>query len=163
MYDADELALQHAQLRNRPKAQEKDAQSVANWLNNHPGAIHPDETQYLDEHSDLFAMAPKEKVPLRSLLEKSERFRRWSFWRKAPRLHDINVIYTSDFKIDFFVGLINTILGLAMLIAPLWILAFVQEKVHRLAVITVFLVCFLSLVTFSTVVRPFESLGATAA
>jgi hypothetical protein len=159
----DELVLQHTQLRTRPKVSKKDAQSVANWFHNHPGAIHLEETQYINEHSDLFAVAPKDKAPLRILLEKSSRFRRWSLWRKTPKSQDKSIIYTSENKIEFFISLINTILGLAMLIAPLWILAFVEDRVFRLVVITVFLVCFLCLVTFTTVVRPFESLGATAA
>ncbi|KAF2107349.1 hypothetical protein BDV96DRAFT_506545, partial [Lophiotrema nucula] len=58
---------------------------------------------------------------------------------------------------------INTTLGMIMLIAPLWILAFVDHIVNRLAVITTFLVFFLCLVTFTTAAKPFESLGATAA
>ena len=155
--------IQHTQLRSRPKVSKQDVQSVANWFRNHQNAIHPEETQYLDERSDLFAMVPKDKAPLRRLLEKSSRFRRWSLWRKMPKSQDASVIYTSDQKVELFIGLINTTLGLAMLVAPLWILAFVENKVYRLVIITMFLICFLSVVTFTTVARPFESLGATAA
>ena len=137
--------------------------SVSHWFYNHPEAILPGESQYINQTSDLFAIASKDKAPLRRLLEKSTHLRQWSLWRKEPKVEDENVFYTSDHRMDFFVGMIITIVGICMLVVPLWILAFTQTKARQLAVITSFLVCFLCLVTFTTVAKPFESLGATAA
>ena len=50
-----------------------------------------------------------------------------------------------------------------MLLVPLWVLAFVTWVVYRLAIITSFVVVFLFFVSFTTVARPFETLGAAAA
>ncbi|KAF2470794.1 uncharacterized protein BDR25DRAFT_369291 [Lindgomyces ingoldianus] len=159
----NELVIQHSEVRSRPRVPEKDISSISNWFHNYENAIHPPETSYIHSHGDLFAVVPKNKTPLRRLLEQSSHFRLWKLWKKAPKIQDENIHYTSDQRIDFFVGMINTTLGLIMLIVPLWLLAFVGKTVNRLAIITAFLVCFLSLVTFTTIARPFESLGATAA
>jgi hypothetical protein len=61
------------------------------------------------------------------------------------------------------VNLIITVLGLSMLVAPLWWLAFVAHTAKRIGIITGFVVAFLCFVTFATNARTFESLGATAA
>ena len=76
---------------------------------------------------------------------------------------DKNVYYIADKKIDRFItGFIMTV-GLAMLIAPLWILFFLEGLVQRLAVISAFIVLFVTLVSVTTVAKPFESLAAAAA
>ena len=72
-------------------------------------------------------------------------------------------VYLVDKRIDMFVALIITIVGLLMLIVPLWVLAFVGKTTYRLAIITAFVVIFLCFVSFTTVARPFETLGAAAA
>lgn len=109
-------------------------------------------------------MVPKTKSPLRRLFEHWKGFRLFRFWREdaEAQAHSENTIYTSDKRIDLFVGLITTIIGLAMLVIPLWILAFVNGLVGRLAIITAFLVIFLCFVAALTIARPFEALGATA-
>ena len=78
-------------------------------------------------------------------------------------MEDKNVHYTSDQRIDVFVNTIIVMVGLIMFIVPLWVLAFVTWVVHRLAIITSFVVVFLCFVSFTTVARPFETLGAAAA
>jgi hypothetical protein len=50
-----------------------------------------------------------------------------------------------------------------MLIVPLWVLNETNGARTRLAVITTFIVIFLGLIAFTTVVKPFESLAAAAA
>jgi hypothetical protein len=62
-----------------------------------------------------------------------------------------------------FVNIVIALIGLIMLIVPLWWLAFVTPVRHRLAIITSFVVVFLCFVSFTTVARPFETLGAAAA
>ena len=141
----------------------KDITSVSNWFQNNKNAILEDETQYITYERDLFAMVPKNKTPLRQLLEKSSGFRLFLLWRKRRNHEDETIHYISDQRIDFFVSLVITVLGLMMLIAPLWLLAFITDKVHRLEIITSFLMAFLCLISFATIARPFESLGATAA
>jgi hypothetical protein len=108
-------------------------------------------------------MVPKNKTPLRRLLETSSHFRLASLWRKPSKIQDDNIHYSSDQRIDLFVNVIMTSMGMIMLILPLWVLAFVERTTYRLAIITTFLALFLCLVSFATVAKPFESLGATAA
>lgn len=159
-----ELVIQHSNIRSRPRVQDKDVASISNWFHNHQHAILTDETEYINHTSDLFSMVPKTKAPLRRLLERSSHFRLARVWRRTlPENDDENVRYASDQRIDHFVALIITAIGLTMLIAPLWILAGVQEMSSRLGVITAFIVGFVVLLSLTAVVRPFESLAGAAA
>lgn len=123
----------------------------------------------MDKADDLIQLVPKSSTPLRRLLEKSSRFRLSSLWRtKDPPLpqhsvHPEEIHYSSDTKIDNSIGITITILGMLMLIVPLWVLNETSGARTRLAVITTFIVIFLGLIAFTTVARPFESLAAAAA
>jgi hypothetical protein len=115
-------------------------------------------------------LVPKSITPLRQLLEKSTHFRFSRLWAKTPPdlpthsiTHPETVHYSSDARIDRFIGVTITVLGMGMLIAPLWVLAYTEVMWKRLCVITGFIVLFLGLVAFTTVARPFESLAAAAA
>ncbi|KAN0089020.1 hypothetical protein V8E51_019280 [Hyaloscypha variabilis] len=162
-----EFMLLQAQLRNKPSIPPKDVNSVKTWFKNHVNAISEPESRYIDQNSDLIQLVPKTKTPLRRLLERSQRFRLWQKWhvkREDLEGHDPHhEIYTSDEHIEAFVTLTIGSVGLAMLIAPLWILNFVDGPVTSLAIITSFIVLFMCLVSFASVAKPFESLGATAA
>jgi hypothetical protein len=159
--------LQHAQLRNKPSIPPKDVNSVKTWFENHVNAISEPESRYIDQKSDLIQLVPKTKTPLRRLLERSQKFRLWKTWhvkRDDLESHDPDhEIYTSDEQIEGFVTLTIGSVGLVMLIAPLWILKFVDGPVTSLTIITSFIVLFMCLVSFASVAKPFESLGATAA
>ena len=125
-----------------------------------------EETEYIKKTSDLFSLVPTPKSPLRSLLERSSRFRLLNLWRQKnvdPSLNDDNVHYIADKKIDRSITAFIMTVGLAMLIAPLWILAFLEGLVPRLGVISAFIVLFVALVSVTTVAKPFESLAAAAA
>ena len=163
----DELVLQHSQIRNRPQVPKKDVRSLDNWFYNHENAILAEETNYIKHPSDLFSLVPTPKTPLRSLLEHSSHFRLLRLWQQNGVDHsaseDKNVHYISDKKIDRFIASFIMSLGLIMLIAPLWILAFVGGLVPRLGVISAFIVLFVALVSVTTVAKPFESLAAAAA
>jgi hypothetical protein len=159
----NELVIQHSKLRKRPPLDKKDRNNIVNWFWNHGNAIAAEESEYIQHADDLFAMVPKLKTPLRRFMEQSRHFRLFRLWMKASPVEDENVHYTSDQRIDLFVNLIIALIGLVMLIVPLWVLAFVTWVVHRLAIITSFVVVFLCFVSFTTVARPFETLGAAAA
>lgn len=159
----NELFLQHTKLRNKPVVHPRHIKSVLNWHHNHGNAIKAEEIEYLDHSKDLVSMVNKTKSPLRQLLEKSSHFRLLGIFREASEWRDQYVINTSDKRIDMFIALVTTIIGLGMLVAPLWILAFVSGIVYRLAIITIFLVVFLCFVSTGTVAKPFEALGAAAA
>ncbi|PVH88906.1 hypothetical protein DL98DRAFT_622567 [Cadophora sp. DSE1049] len=173
--------LQQSELKKFPQAARQDLQSVRNWHFNHGGkdlengevdltccAISPEEQEYLDRPQDLFSVVPREKAPLRRLLDRSRKFRIASFWRsnEAPSLpiYDQDVItYTSDKRIDRFVAVLIVWIGTVMLLVPMWILQALDKSNHKLGVITAFVVVFLGLVSYATVAKPFETLAATAA
>lgn len=159
----NELLLQHSELRARPRVPPKDIESISNWSHNNHNAILKDGTEYITHSKDLIAVVPKPKTLLRQFLERSSHFRLLRLWRKHSEVEDENIHYSSDQRIEAFVALIIMVVGLAMLIAPLWILAYVSSTVHRLAIITSFVLVFLCFVSSTTVARPFETLGAAAA
>ena len=76
-------------------------------------------------------------------------------------------IYTKDALVDKFVTCIIMLVGLGMLIGPLWWLQHLsnyQANLQiRLGVITAFLILFAILISLLAIVRPFEVLAATAA
>lgn len=76
-------------------------------------------------------------------------------------------IYHNDSRIEKFVTCATIALGLAMLIAPLWLLQYFTaaggSTRDRLLIITCFLIGFAVLVSILTISRPPEVLGATAA
>ncbi|KAI1743328.1 hypothetical protein F4680DRAFT_409826 [Xylaria scruposa] len=156
-----DLVSQHSELRSRPRVLSKDIHSIRNWFEMHHNAILADETEYINHERDLFSMVTRPRSPLRKLLERSSHFRLFSLWQKRS-LDEDRIRYTSELRIELCASIIVIVIGLAMLITPLWILANVGDTVLRLAVITAFVVAFLPLVTFSSTARPFETLAATA-
>jgi hypothetical protein len=113
---------------------------------------------------------PKPTTPLRRILETSSRFRLSRLWAQAPpdlpihTSHATGTIhYSSDARIDAFIGLIITTSGTVMLVAPLWILETMDDSVYKLGVITVFIVLFLALVAFTMPTNPLGSLATAAA
>ncbi|KAF2109647.1 hypothetical protein BDV96DRAFT_502346 [Lophiotrema nucula] len=157
-----DLANSFSQLRSRPKAPQKSINSTRNWFANHRNAILEEETEYINQKNDLFQMVPTTPSPLRGLLERSTRFRLLKLWEKRS-VDDNTIHYISDRRIDLFVNMVTTLLGLAMLISPLWILAHVKPMASRLAIMTSFIFIFLLLVRSLSAARPFEVLAATAA
>ena len=163
----DEFVLQHSQIRARPPVPRKDICSLDNWFYNNGNAILTEETDYTKHAADLFSLVPTPKSPLRSLLERSSRFRLLRLWQQEGDEQSVNddknVHYISDKKIDRFIAALVMTLGLNMIIAPLWILAFLQVTVQKLGAISAFIVLFVTLVSATTVAKPFESLAAAAA
>jgi hypothetical protein len=166
---SDEFMFYFSQLKARPPVPGKDSKSIGNWLENHMNAIQAEEAAYINHTSDLFSVVPKPKSPLRNLFEKSLHFRIFRPWRvKRDDIENYSYdmkheLYISDERVDAFISIIIACTGLVMLIAPLWILEFTKSSIASLAWITGFIVLFLCMVTYATVAKPFETLGATAA
>lgn len=146
----------------------RNINNIETWFSNHSNvAILASETNYIKHPYDLFSLSPTPKSPLRLLLEKSRHFRELKVWKQEdfdPAVKKDELVgLSSDSKIDNFVAGIIMALGLAMLIAPLWVLAFVNDLVRKLGVISAFIVLFFGLISFTTTAKPFESLAAAAA
>ncbi|CRL29074.1 unnamed protein product [Penicillium camemberti] len=162
------FVLQYTNIKTRAAATERDIDSLRNWLYNHEGAIVAEEQSYINK-DDLFPLIPKERSPLRRLFEMSSRFRMSRFWKRKSVTSDLpthcheTIQLYSDERIDIFVTFTSVVIGLAMLIAPIWILAYTAPVAAKLAIITAFILLFLALVSFGTNAKPFESLAATAA
>jgi hypothetical protein len=71
--------------------------------------------------------------------------------------------YERNEKLEGFVTIVICLVGLLMLIAPLWILKAVGQPGPRLEIITAFIIVFLGLIQSVTIAKPFETLAATAA
>jgi hypothetical protein len=143
---------------------------VSNWLYNAENAIADEEAAYLTHTSDLFPLVPKPKSSLRKLLECSSIFRLSRFWRTKPSRSDPDVFeylgqhihYSSDDNRAFRQhhhpnsGRDN---ANRTALDP----RIVHGTIDRLGIITLFILLFLVLLSFTTVAKPFESLAAAAA
>lgn len=72
------------------------------------------------------------------------------------------LFYTDDRNIEIFTSIGIFLAGSIMFVVPLWILQTIHEFQERLIVITVFIFVFLTVLTSSTLGKPFEILAATA-
>lgn len=161
--------IQVATINQYSKAVHRDIESLQQWHWNHDNAaISKEEQHYLTHNQDLINVLTKEKSPLRRLLDRSERLRKLRFWaHEKPRelpLYDADYVgLFSDKKIDRFMTVVILVIGLIMLIAPMWILQTLDNNNHKLGTITGFIVLFLGIVSYATAARPLEALAATAA
>jgi hypothetical protein len=145
----------------------KDIQHARNWHTTNEGAIHTKKLAYLDETDDLFQINPHFRIPLWHFLEKSSRFGWLPVFRRKPQdttSYDPDTMYYErNERIENFITIIVCLVGLFMLIAPLWILQQAPSPGPRLAIITTFIVAFLGLMQSVTIAKPFETLAATTA
>jgi hypothetical protein len=73
------------------------------------------------------------------------------------------VTYISDKRVDTFAYVVIVGVGMAMLIAPMWVLEFLDSQLVKLATITTFIIAFLAMISGASSAKPFEVLAATAA
>ncbi|GIJ86765.1 hypothetical protein Asppvi_005660 [Aspergillus pseudoviridinutans] len=163
----NEYISTYSQLSKRRAVYHRDTTSVKNWLRGWPNAIHDEETGYLDHTSDLIYVTERDdsyvsRRPQRLFLTG----RTWLARRPSGddmRYIDSGTILLDEEKTAKLYTWAMLVLGLAMVMVPLWALAFVDGKVHKLIIITCFIFAFLVFTAFVTTARPFEALGATAA
>lgn len=165
----DKMVLQQSRLCEYPTAPRSDVKNIKNWHFNHGySAIAADEQEYLEHQNDLVCVTHKTKTPLRRVIDKSRRLRTLGIWRTkiedpVPQYDSQYVSYYSDQRIDGFASGFIVLVGLTMLVTPIWVLNFVESMNSKLIVITIFTVFFLLVMSFAMVAKPFEALGATAA
>jgi hypothetical protein len=163
---------------SRESCKANDIASVRRWLRIiRPAAIDVRESEYIDHDDDLISIHPKAKSPGRNFLEQvafgGGRFNRrgipwlreW-FSRKAPKnivsLRNEDTVWPDDQRMERVSSVFISLVGLAMLIGPIWILAYLRPILYRLAVISSFIVVFF-VVLAVTRSRLYEALAATAA
>ncbi|KAL8996296.1 MAG: hypothetical protein Q9188_006605 [Gyalolechia gomerana] len=173
------FVLQYSQIKERPSATKRQISYLQNWLKNNNDPIHPAEVTFIEQEGDLMPVVPMIKPPLRRFIDRYNLVSRFACWRirksqlnKKHYNHPANyesdtTIYNDEKRIDKFVTSVTIGLGLAMLIAPLWLLQYVYAEQPdlkaRLKVITGFLVGFTVFLSVVAVAKPFEVLAATAA
>ncbi|RYP90704.1 hypothetical protein DL770_003169 [Monosporascus sp. CRB-9-2] len=73
-----------------------------------------------------------------------------------------STVFGKDEPVDLLASIALFVVASVMLIAPLWILAMVEDMVSRLVVITAFVFVLLGVLSWATLARPFEVLAAAA-
>lgn len=165
----DEFVALHAELKTKPNALPRQIANLKNWHINNDNAILEQERAYLDQAEDLTTIVPVVKTPLRRYMEKTEWFKTTRWFQRRPQkmstsaAEDGTVHYHSDALITAFDSGVVVLVGLSMLVAPIWVLYAVASTKDRLGVITVFVTAFLLLLQLLTVASPAEVLAAAAA
>lgn len=170
----DTFVNEYSQIASRPPVRKDDVKAVRNWLANHKFAIDDLEAAYINEqhYDDLIPVHPKPRSWFRKVLEKtpvlSHRPLRAFLSRKPcdPLFKERDggkTVWHNDERVEWFSDVIIGIIGLGMLIGPIWTLYSVQPSNKRLGIITGFIVAFFVLVVTATTARLFESLAAVAA
>ena len=135
---------------------------VKTFFVKYPNAIQDSEKGYLDAGEDLMYVLPK---PARPWLHSMFSVYAYKLFQRRPTdasAFDPEMIFLpQEERRENILTRSILLVGLLMLIAPLWILEIVHGSSQRLAVITGFIILFLALVVFATAARPFESLAAT--
>ena len=188
IHQTERFVLDHSKLKARPDATKRQVSNVKNWLGNNNTPINPREVSFIQKEGDLMPMVPRIKPPLRRFLDRFDIIGRIGCWRRREKqvmlwkdmssrdkqmansvqldqrhFRSETTIYNMEERIDKFVTCVTIGLGLIMLIAPLWLLQYVDSDMGRLRIITCFLVGFTFLLSILVVARPFEVLAATAA
>ena len=161
---------EYLQLARQPPARTDDITNVESWLINHPGAIAFPEWQYIKHKEELIAVQPKVRSWFRGILEMTRFLKipciKPCFTRKP---YDYNVIndgqgiWQNDKKVEGCSTLTIAVVGLGMLVGPLWWLNFVEAQEIRLGIITGFIALFFVLVAVATTARVADALAAAAA
>jgi hypothetical protein len=130
------------------------------------------ETAFIDHHDDLVAVTPKDRSWFRNVLERTFVLRvpcvRGIFEREPEEYDTINTnartIWQNDRRVEGLSSGVIAIVGLGMLLGPLWILEVFKDAdpVVRLGIITGFITLFFILVAVATTAKVSESLAAAA-
>jgi hypothetical protein len=105
------------------------------------------------------------KPPLTLLLQKCRPLALSPLFRQKQRsdhVESATTIYHTNTELDAFINVVVIIIGLMLLIGPMWALQFVTDGVTRLAIITAFTLLFTSILAGATTAKLIEVLAATA-
>lgn len=148
----DTLAAKTAESSARPPALDKHINSlkelhaVRKLARTDPKS---EDLRFFNQKIDLCALVPRYQNPLRKLFDRYYTARRYKFWQvpgepapdwdleAGPGMSHIN-----DRRVDRAIDVGTAIIGLATLLGPVWILAFINDLHLKLAVISAFVVLF---------------------
>ncbi|PSN59502.1 hypothetical protein BS50DRAFT_229186 [Corynespora cassiicola Philippines] len=166
LHHYNEYVEAFSKMRARPRAEKHQVRNVENWLKR--GAISPEETTFIRDHkSDLVSINSRVRPPVGQWLEARRLLHNWSFFRKkyisGLHIKSSSTSYSNNDRFDMVTNMSIIFLGLAMLLAPLWLLEQAASSSGKLKTITVFIVVFVIMGALGTVNKPFEVVAATAA
>lgn len=100
------------------------------------------------------------------MFEKHGMFLKLGIFRRPPRPDQVaskTAFYYSLVGVERAVAATIVMVGMLLLLGPMWALQFVAGNLARLGVITAFVVVFTALLGATTLAKPFEVLAGTAA
>lgn len=170
----DTFVNDYSTLASQPGARPADVDAVRVWMENNRYAINDPEAAYMHEEysDDLIAVVPKPRSWFRSVLEITGLLKHpplsWILSREPcdtqiRAKEGYETIWHNDKRVEIFSAAIIGLLGLGMLIGPMWVVYRVTDPTIRLAIISSFIVLFYVLVNIATTAKVFESLAAVAA
>lgn len=164
----DEYLSSYAVIRSWTRAQDYQIANVENWVASNPGAISLAEQQFIKTGGDVVPLVFRNRSLLHRLLERYEPMLKFRRFRRQPRPDQSvskSIYYYSHTRVEITVSatITSIVVGVVLLLAPMWALHFVTNDLARLGVITAFIVNFTELVGASTLAKPFEVLAGTAA
>jgi hypothetical protein len=163
---ADQFIDAFGKIRARSRAEERQVNNVKNWLNSR-NAIRLDEAAFVNHTSDLISIISHSRPPLVRWLASCRKLRSWGLFKAKyrPDLHVQSAAtrYSSNEIFDTLGTTSLILMGLIMLLAPLWWLDNASGSQKRLGIITGFIVVFLAIMSTATIHRPFEVIAASAA
>lgn len=152
-------------------APQRNIRNLKAWFEDNTGAIIDNEADFI-HHSEELVSLSKPKTRLRELFEdhvvyatrqKMRLFHRPLPARSQTSARDREATYTASREALATFGSASVFAAATvMLIVPLWVLQTVETIKVKLAVITVFMLLCLFLLSFAMLGRPLERLVATA-
>lgn len=166
-FSLDDYILSYSELRSRSTAQDYQVENVQTWFYNNPNAIDEDERRYASTREDLISIVPQSKSWLRLGIERINPTilsRIFPAKKRPGRVQNEYSFYASSKMMNAAETFVIVVLGLAVLLAPLWWLDRLSDASAdtRLWVISGFVVFFTVSLASATVEKPFQVLIGTA-
>lgn len=163
---ADEYLTSYASIRSWRPADKYQIANVENWFSSNLGAIDVAEQQFIKTGKDVVALVPRDRSPLHRFLERYEPFLKSRLFRETQwpdqSIHRASFYYNHS-RVEATVGAAIVIVGIILLLGPMWALQFIGGSSAKLGVITGFVVFFTALLSSTTLAKPYEVLAGTAA
>jgi hypothetical protein len=169
--DYDRMVLRYLLLAAQPISPKRNIKNLQNWFDNNRGAIADEEADFIS-HDDLIWMSSSAQSPARKVFDDwMPRYTKGilrCFARKRKKVHinDINsenMFISDDTITDKLATMSSFLVGLSVIVIPLWTLWILDTTLAKLIAVTMFILVFLLFCLACTVASPLQVLAATAA
>jgi hypothetical protein len=167
----DIMMLQYSMLASHPNAPKRNIKNLRNWFDNNRQAISDEEAGFINR-DDIICMSSTEQSAARQIFDEcilkytKGIFR--CFAKKREEMHistmdSKHTFISDDTKTDKLATTALFLVGLSVIVVPLWVLWLLQTTRAKLIAISIFILIFLVFLLTCTVARPLQVLAATAA